>query len=89
MNAVITVTGKDTSGIIAKVSAECYKSNANIVDITQKVFGDMFVMVMMITTDEMNVRFTDFVDTLNALGERENLVIHTMHEDIFNAMHNI
>ena len=47
MKAIITVTGKDSVGIIAKVSASCSKYNANILDITQKVLGDMFVMIMM------------------------------------------
>lgn len=89
MNAVITVTGKDTVGIIAKVSNECFVSNANILDITQKVFGGMFVMTMLISVDDLNMRFADFVDKMNELGQRENLVIHTMHEDIFDAMHNV
>ena len=89
MNAVITVTGKDTVGIIAKVSSECFKYNANIIDITQKVFGGMFVMTMLISVDELNIRFEDFVDIMNDLAKKENLVIHTMHESIFDAMHNI
>ena len=89
MNAVITVTGKDTVGIIAKVSAECFVANANILDITQKVFGGMFVMTMLIQVDDLKIRFADFVDKMNELGQKEHLVIHTMHEDIFNAMHNI
>ena len=89
MNAVITVTGKDTVGIIAKVSAECFAANADILDITQKVFGGMFVMTMLIQIDDLKIRFADFVDKMNDLGQKEHLVIHTMHEDIFNAMHNI
>ena len=47
MKAIITVTGRDTVGIIAKVSSSCSDYNANILDITQKVLGDMFVMIMM------------------------------------------
>lgn len=89
MNAIITVTGSDTVGIISKVSAECAECNANILDITQKVFGGLFVMIMMLEISGLNVKFTDFVDKMTALGEKEGLVIHTMHEDIFNAMHNI
>ena len=40
MKAVITVTGKDSVGIIAKVSTECSKYDANIVDISQTIFPD-------------------------------------------------
>lgn len=89
MKAIITVTGKDTVGIIAKVSASCSEYNANILDITQKVLGDMFVMIMMADITDLNIKFTDFVDKMDEIGKKNNLVIHTMHEDIFNAMHKI
>ena len=46
MKAVITVTGKDSVGIIAAVSAECAECAVNIVDITQTVLSDYFVMIM-------------------------------------------
>ena len=89
MRAIITVTGKDAVGIIAQVSATCTEANANIEDITQKVLEDLFVMVMLVRIDEMTVKFTEFVDRMNELGKNNGLVIHTMHEDIFNAMHRI
>ena len=37
MNAVITVLGKDTVGILAKVSSECAKVDVNILEVTQSV----------------------------------------------------
>lgn len=89
MRAIITVTGKDTVGIIAKVSKACAEYNANIIDITQKVFDDLFVMIMLAEIDGLNIRFGDFVDKLTALGQSVGLDIHTMHEDIFDAMHRI
>ena len=48
MKAIITVIGKDTVGILAKVSAACAADNANIVEVTQSVLQDMFAMVMLI-----------------------------------------
>ena len=45
MKAIITVIGKDTVGILAKVSAACAADNANIVEVTQSVLQDMFAMV--------------------------------------------
>lgn len=89
MKAIITVTGKDTVGIIAQVSASCAEAGANIEDITQKVFDDLFVMVMLVNVDRLNVKFTDFVDRMSELGKINGLAIHTVHEDIFNAMHRI
>lgn len=89
MNAVITVTGKDSKGIIAKVSTVCAEYGANIVDITQSVLRDYFVMFMIADISELNVKLADFVDILDRLAADNNLKIQTMHEDIFNAMHRI
>lgn len=89
MKAVITVTGKDTVGIIADVAGVCAMHGANIVDITQSVISDYFAMIMLADIDRLNVRFSEFVDSLTALGEGRGLAIHTMHEDIFNTMHHI
>jgi len=89
MKAVITVVGRDTVGIIAKVSALCQTYNANIIDISQKVLEDLFVMIMLVEIDNLTVKYTEFVDAMNELSEREHLEVHTMHEDIFNAMHKV
>ena len=89
MKAVITVTGKDSVGIIADVAGVCAKYGANIVDITQTVLSEYFAMIMLASIDGLNIGFSDFVDTLTALGNDRGLAIHTMHEDIFNTMHHI
>lgn len=89
MKAVITVTGKDTVGIIADVAQVCAKHHANIIDITQSVLSEYFAMIMLADIDNLNIGFSDFVDVLEKLGEGKGLVIHTMHEDIFNTMHHI
>jgi ACT domain-containing protein len=89
MKAVITVTGKDSVGIIAKVATACAENGANIVDISQSVLSDYFAMIMLADIDSLNVEFSEFVDKLAALGKESGLDIHTMHEDIFNTMHHI
>lgn len=48
MKAVITVIGRDTVGVVAKVSAVCAELNINIEDITQSIMQDMFCMVMLV-----------------------------------------
>ena len=48
MRAVMTVTGKDKKGIIAKVSAFLQEKNANIEDISQTVLGEYFAMIMLV-----------------------------------------
>ncbi len=89
MKAVVTVTGKDTKGIIAKVSTLCSENGANIVEITQSVIADYFAMVMLVDINELSCDFGNFVDSMKALGRANNLVIDVMHEDIFNSMHRI
>lgn len=89
MKAVITVTGRDTQGIIAKVSAACAERGVNIIDISQSVLREYFAMIMICDIDGLKISFSQFVDELADLGRSASLDIHTMHEDIFNSMHRI
>ena len=89
MKAVITVTGKDSVGIIARVATECAAYSANIIDISQSVLSEYFAMIMLADIDNLAIPFAEFVDKLAALGENCGLDIHVMHEDIFNSMHSI
>ncbi len=89
MKTVVSVIGKDAVGIMADVSAVCNKCNANIVDITQSVLQDMFVMVMLTEIKDLNCSFADYSDKMKALGKTRGLDIRVMHEDVFNSMHRI
>ncbi len=89
MKAVVTVTGKDSVGIIARVSTLCSEHNANIIDITQSVLSEYFAMIMLVEIDELKVPFADFADKLAAEGKVMGLDIRAMHEDIFNTMHHV
>ena len=89
MNAIITVVGHDSKGIIAKVSAKCAEQGANIVEISQSVLKEYFAMIMVIDISDLKIPFTAFVDEMKTLGENSDLDIRTMHEDIFNSMHRI
>ena len=86
---VISVIGKDTVGIIAKVSAKCSEYNVNILDITQSVLQDMFVMVMLTDISGLDCPFKEFSEAMDKLGEEMHVEIRVMHEDIFNSMHRI
>ena len=89
MKAVITVTGKDNVGIVAKVATECSSMGANIIDISQSVLREYFAMIVLVDIDGLSCTFGDFVDKMGALGDANGLRIATMHEDIFNSMHRI
>lgn len=89
MRAVITVIGKDTVGILAEVSKECAKNKINVVEVTQSVLQDLFAMIMLVDMSNSEIPLAQLSENFNALGEKMNLKILTMHEDIFNSMHKI
>ncbi|MCL2638225.1 MAG: ACT domain-containing protein [Oscillospiraceae bacterium] len=89
MRAVITVIGKDTVGILAKVTGICAADNVNVMDVTQTVMQDLFAMTMLADISGLQGDFGAFSDKLKSLGADLNLQIHVMHEDIFNSMHRV
>ena len=89
MRAVITVIGKDMVGILAKVSTICANHNTNVLEVTQSILQDMFAMIMMVDIEKCDIPFEKLASELTELGATMGLSIHTMHEDIFNSMHQI
>ena len=87
MKAVITVVGKDMVGILARVSASCAEMNANVLEVTQSILDGYFCMVMVVDISKVN----DGVEGLDSKLKSEvpDMVVHVMHEDIFNSMHRI
>ena len=89
MKAVVTVVGKDSVGILAKVSNACAENNVNVLEVSQSVLSDMFCMIMICDITDISCDFGDFADKMKALGDSLGMSIHVMHEDIFNSMHSI
>lgn len=89
MKAIVAVIGQDRMGIIAKVSNLLYERRVNIIDISQTVMEDMFIMTAMVNTKECVVDFETLREELVALGEEIGLQITIQHKDLFNSMHKI
>ena len=89
MRAVVTVIGKDTVGILHKVSGICAEFNVNVIEVTQSVLQELFAMIMLVDISSIKGDFSELVDRMESLGKELGLSIHTMHEDIFNSMHTI
>lgn len=89
MRAIITVLGKDNLGIISKVSHECEKLNVRIIDVSQSLLKDLFAMIMVVDISHSTVVLSELTDTLTSIGHSMGLKIYVMHEDVFNAMHQI
>ena len=85
--AVVTVIGKDTVGILAKVSTACAEANANVTEVTQSVLEDFFCMIMIIDIKEANKQIDELQKSIQE--KVPEMKVHVMHENIFNSMHRI
>lgn len=87
--AVITVVGEDTIGIIARVSKVLADSQVNINDITQTILENLFTMIMIVDMTKATIDIKDLADQLDTLGKELGLSIRIQHASLFNAMHRI
>ena len=89
MRAVLTVVGKDKTGIIAKVSGFLAERKVNILDISQTILQDYFAMIMLVDISEAAVSLANLAEECAELGNSIGMSIHVQHEEIFNAMHSV
>ena len=86
---IITVVGKDTVGIIAKVCTYLADNGVNILDISQTIVQEYFNMMMIVDCNNATKPFAEIVDELDKLGESIGVKIKCQHEEIFTKMHRI
>lgn len=89
MKAIITVIGKDKTGIIYNVSKVLNELNVNIEDISQTVMQDYFTMLMLVTIDEEKTAFKSLKEELDKTAEEVGLSIRLQKEELFDTMHKI
>jgi ACT domain-containing protein len=87
--AVITVVGKDTVGILARVCTYLAENGVNILDISQTVVQDFFNMMMVVDVSASAVPFADLGAGLSRLGSGMGLEIRCQKAAIFEKMHRI
>ena len=86
---IITVVGKDTVGIIAKVCTYLADNNINILDISQTIVSDFFNMMMVVDTNSSKKTHGEMADEMDALGKEIGVIIKCQKEEIFDMMHRI
>ncbi len=86
---VITVVGKDTVGIIAKVCTYLADNHINVLDISQTIVQDYFNMMMIADLNTSDKPFDECSAELDALGKEIGVVIRCQREEIFAMMHRI
>lgn len=86
---IITVVGKDTVGIIAKVCTYLADNKINILDISQTIVQGYFNMMMIVDMNAAEKAFGDIADELEKLGDEIGVLIKCQKEEIFDKMHRI
>ncbi len=86
---IITVVGKDTVGIIAKVCTYLAENKINILDISQTIVDEYFNMMMIVDLHNSEKHFDLISDELAAVGEEIGVIVKCQREEIFNSMHRI
>ena len=86
---IVTVLGKDTVGIIAKVCTYLADNKINILDISQTIIQGYFNMMIIVEVSEIKKDFMVICDDLDALGEEIGVTIRCQREEIFEKMHRL
>lgn len=87
--AIITVLGRDQTGIIAWVSGRLAEYGVNILDISQTIVDKYFTMIMVVDLKPSNIELIDLAKVLEQEGIQKSLQVKVQHEDIFTFMHRI
>ena len=89
MKCVVSVLGKDRSGIVAEVATALAACGANIDDISQTILDDIFSMTMLVTLDTEVADFNTVQERLEAVGEDLGVQVITQREDVFQYMYKV
>ena len=83
---IVTVLGKDTVGIVAKVCTYLAENKINVLDISQTIIQGYFNMMVIVDVTELPKDFTQMCDEMEKLGDEIGVSIRCQREDIFEKM---
>jgi ACT domain-containing protein len=86
---ILTVTGKDKVGIIARIANTMAKANINIIDVSQKIMDEYFVMSLACDIAEATIDLPNIHKQLQKIAKDMDLNITFQHENIFKMMHRV
>ncbi len=86
---ILTVTGKDKVGIIARIAASMARANINILDVSQRIMEEYFVMTMAVDISRATIDMTQIQRQLNKIAGEMDLNITFQNENIFKMMHRV
>ena len=86
---IVTVTGVDKVGIIARLATAMAKKNVNIVDVNQRIMENYFVMTMAADISDTTATMEQIQKQLDKIAKEMSLNITFQNENLFKAMHRI
>lgn len=87
--ALISVTGVDTTGIIARVATKLSEMSINILEITQTILDGYFTMMMVVDLDKSHMNFAQVDAAFDAIRDEMKMTIHMQRMDIYETMHRV
>jgi ACT domain-containing protein len=87
--AVLTTTGRNQKGIVARVTARIADLGGDILDISQTLVGDYFTMIVVIDAATLDVPFAQFKSAMESEVQAMGLQAMMMHEDVVNSLHRV
>jgi len=86
---ILTSFGLNHPGIVAGVTKALGDANCDIQDLSQKILGDFFTMIMVIDISASQKDLKEIQEEMNKVAELLKVKIYLQHEDVFRYMHRI
>ena len=86
---ILTSFGLNHPGIVAGVTKALGDANCDIQDLSQKILGDFFTMIMVIDISTSEKELKEIQEEMNKIAELLKIKIYLQHEDVFRYMHRI
>ena len=86
---IITISGKDKVGIVAKIANTLAELNVNIEDIKQTIMQDYFVMMMLCSIQKAKKSFKEIKEGITKSGNELEMEVWVQRKEIFDGMHSI
>ncbi len=87
--AVITTTGKNQKGIVARLTARLAELGGDILDLSQTLVGDYFTMILVVDTATLDTTFADFKAAMETVCHEIGIQVMIMHEDIVTSLQRV
>lgn len=87
--AVVTTTGRNAKGVVARVAAVVADPGGDIQDISQTIIGDFFTMIMVVDITDLAVPFAEFRERVLAAASELGIQAMVMHEEVMLSLQRV